>query len=342
MFTNKSLSSNEFFKKTPVFKALQDMPFGFIDVGARGGIHTIIDPVRDLTAVMGFEPNEEEQKRLLKEVDGSGYAAYEVEAQALAEREKDANLYLLEAPTNDSLLSPNEFIGKRYDMPKFVQVGKTELRTTKLDTILFKERAAQEFWGEFIKLDTQGSEFDILAGSKKTLQDRCVSLIIEVEFFRLYENQNLFSEVEKFLRTLGFSFYGFSDMFRRSRRQIDKKIIRGCERLQHADAVFFKDPYNEDEVEISTRQKYVLFLSAMLLGYYDFALEIAEKEWGGRENVQQMINTFAYSDPADAIQDVEDVLAQMKKDPENANIYLGKFLDKRRMQFDYNDILHIG
>ncbi len=343
---SNTLFDNEFFQKTPVFEALSQTPFGFIDVGARGGIHEIIDPASKLTAVMGFEPNKEEQERLLKEVNGLHYAMYEVEAQALAEKEKDATIYLLEASTNDSLLPPSKFFIERYNTPKFVQTGSSELRTTTLDKILFEERISQPFWGEFIKLDTQGSEFDILEGAKKTLQERCVAVTVEVEFFQIYQNQKLFSDIEIFLRDLGFSFYGFDDMFLRSRRRVGKKNVIGRERLQHTDAIFFKDPYNEKKVEISQRQKYALFLSAMLFGYYDFAFEIAEKTWAKTKNEQKnvlsMIESYAFADPQDAIEDVEAVLKKMKADPENANIHLGKFFDKRRSTFDYNDILDIG
>jgi Methyltransferase FkbM domain len=56
-----------------------------------------------------------------------------------------------------------------------------------------------------IKLDTQGSELDILRGATHVLPT--VSLIdIEVEFNELYDGQPLFCDVDRFLVTAALCF----------------------------------------------------------------------------------------------------------------------------------------
>lgn len=54
-----------------------------------------------------------------------------------------------------------------------------------------------------IKLDTQGSELDILRGASRALSS-CTLIEIEVEFNPIYEGQNLFCDVDRFLRDRGF------------------------------------------------------------------------------------------------------------------------------------------
>jgi len=68
-----------------------------------------------------------------------------------------------------------------------------------------------------IKLDTQGSELDILTGAINALRG-VIALEIEVEFNPIYTGQPLFADVDTFLRRHGFVLwrlehlvhYGFS------------------------------------------------------------------------------------------------------------------------------------
>jgi FkbM family methyltransferase len=62
-----------------------------------------------------------------------------------------------------------------------------------------------------IKLDTQGSELDILKGAEKALKG-CIFLIVEVEFNALYEGQPLFCDVDSFLRDRGFVLWRFNNL----------------------------------------------------------------------------------------------------------------------------------
>src|SRR5262249_54442823 len=57
---------------------------------------------------------------------------------------------------------------------------------------------------DFLKLDTQGSELDILRGGRNVLDTSVIGIETEVEFLPLYKNQPLFPEVFEFLRSQGF------------------------------------------------------------------------------------------------------------------------------------------
>lgn len=60
---------------------------------------------------------------------------------------------------------------------------------------------------DFIKLDTQGTEQEILKSAADKLKDKRIGLIYsEVTFIEAYKNQNLFSDPEIYLRKHGYEF----------------------------------------------------------------------------------------------------------------------------------------
>jgi FkbM family methyltransferase len=67
---------------------------------------------------------------------------------------------------------------------------------------------------QFIKMDVQGGELEVLKGATRVLGKAGVCLIqAEVVFFRQYAGGCLFSELEGFLRKRGFSFYQFYELW---------------------------------------------------------------------------------------------------------------------------------
>ena len=338
------LSSHPLFMKTSAYATLKKQPMGFLDIGARGGAHPLVEPCADITAVLGFEPDEEACAEILADKTiHQNWGRFDLEPIALADKAGEAELHLIAAPTNHSLRAPNTDFTHRYKMPKWEEVGRWPLKTERLDAILFGKRARENFWGEFIKNDTQGTEYEIFEGSPATLRERTVAIVCEVAFCELYQGQKLFSDVERQLRAHGFAFYGFHTFHTRSLRQIDKKTGRAAERAMYADAVFFKDPLPGSAYgkPLSTRQNQVLFTCALLLGYYDFALELASKTWADEKEaaiIRQLVGDLAHYDPKQAASDVAALSAQVGKNPERANQLVGKFVDARRKYFDYDDV----
>ena len=59
---------------------------------------------------------------------------------------------------------------------------------------------------EIIKIDTQGSELDIIKGGLKTVQN-CSYLIMEVSTLQYNEGSPLFDEIVEYMNSIGFSDY---------------------------------------------------------------------------------------------------------------------------------------
>lgn len=340
-----TLTNNPFFQATAPYRELKKRPLGFVDIGARGGIHPLVVPLAEVTGVLGFEPDRVECQRLREEgIKDSPWATCEFEPVALADTTGTSVLHLLSAETNHSLRPPNQEFIERYNMVKFENTGSTRVETRTLDDVLFSRRAHEHFWGEFLKLDTQGTEFEILAGAKRTLTERTSAILIEVEFFQIYEDQKLFSEVEMFLRELGFSFYGFSQISFRSCKQLNKQKEMGQERILWADAIFFKEslPFQSLNSFQECRQYYVIFVTALLLGYFDFALEIALKTWAKDvegQRVRDLIHDLATIPEGQSRAQVLALSDKVKASPKHANVLMGKFIDRHRFDGDYGDVI---
>lgn len=340
-----TLTNHPLFQCISPYRALMEQPLGFVDIGARGGVHPLVNPLAEVTGILGFEPDKDECGRLREVLaTASPWAICEFEPVALADQPGMSRLHLLSAETNHSLRPPNQDLIKRYGMMKFEKVGSIEVQTTTLDDVLFSRRKTESFWGEFLKLDTQGTEMEVLLGAKRTLTERTTAIISEVEFCQIYQGQRLFSDVELFLRDCGFSFYGFTDMFYRSCKQLNKYTERGRERILYADAVFFKEPkpFAMPTCPKELRQVYVLFVTAVLLGYLDFALEIALKTWARDEEgqrVHELIHHLAEIPEGQSLAEIKTLADAVHAKPKHANVLRGQFIDRNRLVSDYGDVV---
>lgn len=330
------------FAASVVGRQLREQPLGFIDVGARGGVHKIIEPLAGATAVMGFEPDVDEAARLQSLMASSPFAHYIVEPVALAADDGDAVLHLTSSAVNSSLRSPNPDFVKRFAMTGFDVVKKIPLRTTSLDKVFQTSPNAAVCRADFIKIDTQGTELEILQGATKTLEEKTVCLLVELEFFQMYLGEATFSEVEQWLRGRGFSFYGF-DVHHRSAKLLDKRKSAGRERTFFADAIFFKDPLTAGlwKKPMPERSLHALFTTALLLEYYDFALQLALETWATGDEaarIRRLVESLAARRADRAAADVFAMAERIRANPQRANVEVGKFVDARRHITDFDDI----
>ena len=194
-----------------LFSRLSKHPICVVDVGARGGLQPHWERLRQYSLFVGFEPDAEECARLTNAA-AAGDRYLEI---ALHRTTGMATLYHCLDPNRTSLYQPNKrAIEAIYgSVGTFEVASHTALAVHALDDLV---AGAQLPAADFIKLDTQGSELDILRGAAKTLQSTTLGIEVEVEFEELYQGQPLFADVEAFMRGLGFQFFGFRTLTRRS------------------------------------------------------------------------------------------------------------------------------
>lgn len=232
----------------------QSMTF-VVDVGARdAGLETQWWRLMGLAGYFGFEPDKVECIKLNSKILPTNTLSEKYFPVALAEKRGDAKIHITSDPACSSLYEPDDVVIKKYpDLAVAKKIGETVVETITLD----------EWWKEnnhpdisFLKLDTQGSELDILLGGPNVL-GTCVGAEIEVEFSAIYKNQPLFSEVDTFMRSHGFTLWRLYGL-----THYPQKNIKGCSRVESiyygsgssseysagsgrlfwANAVYFRDP----------------------------------------------------------------------------------------------------
>jgi hypothetical protein len=194
-----------------------------------------------------------------------------------------------------------------------------------------------------MKIDTQGTEYEILQGARRTLAERTSALFIEVEFCQIYDRQKLFSDLELSLREAGFAFFGFHSTHERSRKMLDKKRFLGRERLLHADAIFFKDPLESRQSAMAPRHRHVVFACALLSGFFDFALELVEAGLAGadaseRKRLTSLVEKLAAFPPESAARTALALADEVRAKPASANLLIGRFVDAHRAICNVEDV----
>ena len=336
------------FQDLDLVNVYKDEPLHYVDIGARGGLHDLVTPFASNISVLGFEPDQKECKRLknIKEAVDQ-WANFELEPIGLYNTKGRRKLYLHTLETNHSLLPANSIFVNRYGMENFKIIGSTTVDVDLLDNIYDEKYINSGPFAEFIKIDTQGTEYEILQGAKKVLQKDTVALVIEVSFFEVYKGQKLFSDIEQLLRKNGFAFYGFSSkLHSRSCKFIDKQNEITRERVMWSDAVFFRDPITSKKAH-SKRQNQSIFIASLLLGFYDYSVEIASnilyiEDSTQRKKALDLIKKLAYMSPEKLRKDLDQLQHQIDIAPERANISIGGFVDERRTICNYDDILGVS
>jgi len=169
-----------------------------LDIGCRWGFAERFTRDKDAFSVYGFDPDAEECQRLALRYEGLDVCLVPV---GLAGQSGKRTLYITHEPACSSLLKPDPYLTENYPALACARlVSTTEVDTTTLDAWARQSQVGQI---DYLKLDTQGSELEILQGGVDALQSvRCIE--VEVEFNPIYLGQAIFSDVDLFLRTQGF------------------------------------------------------------------------------------------------------------------------------------------
>jgi FkbM family methyltransferase len=154
-----------------------------------------------LATLYGFEPGEQEFENLCRKFpDRSKYRFMDV-----AVGDGEMHTYCVcKHGGRSSILEPNIEVCRHYDsFAEWMEVKeRIGMQTHRLDDI---EDITDI---DLLKIDTQGSELDILKGAVNKLRSTLV-VECEVEFIAQYVGQPRFSEIEMYMRTNGFLFHSF-------------------------------------------------------------------------------------------------------------------------------------
>jgi FkbM family methyltransferase len=177
-----------------VTTAFASAPLVLCDVGARGGPPARWQPLFEHLTWIAFEPDARSRDAL----DPALLPRRRVILPtALWNRRERIPLHLTRDEGDSSVLRPNSGFVRHFVRPeRFDIVGTSEMEASTLD----EELASHGTTVDFLKLDTQGSELQILEGATHTIRAGVLGVEVEVEFSRIYEGQPLFADVDRLLR----------------------------------------------------------------------------------------------------------------------------------------------
>ena len=173
--------------------------FKVVDVGARHGFKGRWARYNKQIDLIGFEPDEEEYK-ILNKNKSSNEKFY----QFAVDSKKGKQMFYLSAYRASSSFYPlNDDFVYRFPSHKQLAIEKeVEVETIDLDSIKINM--------DFMKIDTEGAELDVLKGAKKHLNDSVVGVELEVSFNGFRKNNPLFNEIDSYLKEQGFDLFCLS------------------------------------------------------------------------------------------------------------------------------------
>jgi FkbM family methyltransferase len=179
---------------------------------------------RQLT-IYGFEPDAQECERLTQKHQASQQAHQAIYLpKALSARKESRVLYRTQWDACSSLYPPNRHLCHRFSLAASNEKN-IAFRLTPLSQVTeVKEKVNVECTTldeelrdidlDFLKIDVQGAELDILRGASEKLLKNLLAIQLEVEFTSIYQDQPLFVDIDQFLRGQGFSLLSINPSYR--------------------------------------------------------------------------------------------------------------------------------
>lgn len=172
-----------------------------LDAGGRYGIHPSWKSFTGELKYYLFEPDSTEAERLRKK-----YAHRSKEVKilkyALFDKNGKTRLFFFR---NRAMSSSNKrnpisvsYIGERKSEEDIV--GHQDVKTITVDSFCEKNNISLDF----LKVDTEGSEYQVLQGAKTQLSNDVLGVRCEVSFDYIFKNAPLFSTIHDFLLKNGF------------------------------------------------------------------------------------------------------------------------------------------
>jgi FkbM family methyltransferase len=268
-------------------KTLGDRPLAVVDVGAREGLLPELGPIEGFVSAVGFDPDAAECERFNAAARERGlrqrflpYAVTGADERRTFRRTRKA--------AASSLLEPNRpFFDAYPEAERMDVVDSFELETRALGPLL----AAEGVDVEFLKLDVQGLEAEILDSLDEGQLQGILAVHAEVLFAELYVGQANFADVDSRLRAAGLVLYELKRYSWR-RRTFDSARYRTRGQIAFADSLYLRHPDG-----LSPEQRRRLALVAAVFRHFDLAHELVLDDRALAEAVAALAPTDGATGP---------------------------------------------
>lgn len=242
---------------------LSQNPLIVCDVGARGSVPEELAPFFSHMAYHAFDADKEECDRL--NCLSHPYHKFCAFPYFIGRDIQRTVFNLYKQRGHSSSYKPGKRFKDVFGGDSFAVEKEIEVTSSSLNGVYLKEAIELP---DFLKLDTQGSELEILHGAEAIISNTCM-IEVEVEFLEMYEGQPLFHDVLKFMTEKGFDLLYLNRVFGQ-RNQIFEGQSRG--QLIFGDALFGRQENCLSDFSKVRLVKYILLL--INYGHIDFAYHL--------------------------------------------------------------------
>lgn len=254
----------------PIAEFLSNHPIIVADVGARGGHLGEINNLKPYLSYYGFDADKEECKRIESEPH-EDFHSYKILPYYVGKDEGVIDFHLFKDLGSSSKLKPNKYFKNNYAAShEITNTVSVESRT--MDSILSENCLELP---DFIKLDTQGTELEILKNSPKSLSN-CLLIESEIEIIEMYDGQPLIGDFLTFMDNNGFDIIYINRVFQNHNSYSGR--ARG--RVTFTDILFGKKESHLNTFSTEKIAKYLVLLCNY--GHLDMAFHL----WNSNEKVK--------------------------------------------------------
>jgi len=255
-------------------KLINDDRVNIVDVGAREELFAPYNKLpQDLIKVFGFEPDAKEAERLknLYKPEEREYFPF-----GLWNKTTDIKLSYSEVPGNSSIHPPNmERLKELFPPINWKTRTPKEILTLGVKSI-DDINAETPFDCDLLKVDTQGSEYEILVGAEKFLKSNVSFVLLETWTFEVHKDQALSGKIMEWMNERGFTLIRLNNGAEWERKT-DKPIpIKGMQTLVGLDLLFVRNEFKFDNPSFQKSKIVKAAALAELYGFPDLGIQILE------------------------------------------------------------------
>lgn len=256
-----------FFYKNHIKQLQKYVPeINYLDIGSKGGVQGWFNLIKENLNTIPFDAESDE---------------------ALFNFKGKKNFYLTEIETCSSLFKPNKELIFYEDELSRQKYTKKEIAVDTLSNKLkdFKNKI------DLIKIDTQGSEYEIIEGGLDRISNDKPFLFLETWTYPYYENIKLFDEIIFLLRSINYEIY-LTDISASARIDLTSKFKENFGQRRHTGFNLFMGPSLKYLSEINNEQdlikkSFILFVHDLLSFSYKI-LENTKSDY--KYSLEKIIN----------------------------------------------------